>query len=307
MSEEIVVHKEPEIPLTAAEDKRFSQLLGVVRDDLRAFIRVGNALAEINERRLYRSAGERKGWPTFPAFCKDVFDVSKSRAHELIRAYQVTENVRNCGRFEDQDDDIIELQPVNEAQCRPLAGLQPDQQRQIWRTVIQNVEPGRKVTASLVSKVAKKFLGESTKSKVRNAREIVPADRKISGPLKEAFDAFLAELEKEVDAGFKATSREVIVEHLDQLRHTIAEAGTLIEDTAFHGKDDVKKLEKAGYTLFRMDKTSKTIKFHSPAGGWPVYEDPAQGAVGSIMPFSTIKEMEAAFLELMKNPMHLRG
>lgn len=306
MGKDIVIQDKPAKPLTVAEDKRFSQLLKVVHEDMRAFIRVGNALAEISERRLYRPMGKRRGWLSFPAFCKDVFDVSKTRAYELIRAYEVTENVRNCGRSDDGDD-VIDLVPVNEAQCRPLAGLQPDQQRQIWRTVINNVEPGKKVTAGLVKKVTKKYIGESTKSKVRTAREVVPADRKISGPLKEAFDAFLAEVEVEVAAGFKATSRESIVGLLDQVRHTIAEAGTLIEDTAFQGSDDVKKLEKAGYTLFRMDKTSKTIKYHSPAGGWPVYEDPAQGAVGSIMPFNTIKEMEAAFLELMKNPMHLRG
>lgn len=306
MSEEIVIHKEQALPLTAAEDKRFSQLLGVIRDDLRAFIRVGNALAEISERKLYRPCGERRGWPSFPAFCKDVFDVSKSRAYELINAYQVTENVRNCGRFDNQDDDVIELQPVNEAQCRPLAGLQPDQQRQIWRAVVQNVEPGQKVTASLVSKVAKKFLGETTKSSVRNAREVVPADRKISGPLKESFDAFLAELEKEVEAGFKATSRESIVGLLDQLRHTIAQAGNLIEDSAFQGSDDANKLSKAGYKLFRMDKTSMVIKERA-GGGWPVYEVPGRGEIGKAMPFETIKDMEAAFLEILKNPMHLRG
>jgi hypothetical protein len=306
MGREIAIHTVQELPLTAAEDRRFSQLLGVIRDDLRAFIGVGNALAEISERKLYRPCGERKGWASFPAFCTDVFDVSKTRAYELINAYQVTENVRNCGRSEDQDGQAIELEPVNEAQCRPLAGLQPDQQRQIWRAVVQNVEPGRKPTASLVSKVAKKFLGETTKSSVRNARETIPADRKISGPLKESFDAFMAELEKEVAAGFKATAREAVVGLLDQLRHTIAQAGTFIEDSAFQGSDDANKLSKAGYKLFRMDKTNKVIKERA-GGGWPVHEVSGRGEIGKALPFDTIKEMEEAFTEILKNPMHLRG
>ena len=320
---EIVIVDKPEKPLTAAESRQFERLQKVIREDMRAFLRVGNALKEIQDRKLYRRQPDGSGWRTFEAYCKEVFDLGRSRAYQYISAFEVVENVHNCGHFQledtnvnncshSKDDDIedgviIDLVPMNEAQCRPLVGLQPEQQREVGGAVVRHLEPGEKPTANLVKKVVKKVIGDSARSKVRQARLEIPADRKISGPFQKAFDAFVAELEKEVAAGFKSTPRELIIRHLDQLRHIIAEAGVLIEDTAFQDPDDVKKLEKAGYTLFRMDKSSKTIKFHTSAGGWAVYDDQEQGAASDVRPFRTIKEMEAAFLELMKNPKHLRG
>ncbi|PLX49148.1 MAG: hypothetical protein C0613_08480 [Desulfobulbaceae bacterium] len=302
---EIVLTDNPVEPLTAAETKQFERLQKIIHEDMRAFLRVGDALKEIHDRKLYRET-----WRTFEAYCKDVYDLGRSTAYQYIGAYEVVENVRSCGHFDDHDANggpVIDLVPMNEAQCRPMASLQPDQQREVWRAVLQNLEPGKKPTASMVKKITKKYVGETTKSKVHNARKSVSEGREISGPLQKAFDVFLEEVEKEVAVGFNATPREAIVGLLDQVRHTLAEAGSKIEDAAFQGGDDAKKLMQAGYTLFRMDKASKTIKFHTPAGGWAVYEDPEQGGVGGAMPFGTIKEMQAAFEELMKNRMHLRG
>ncbi len=286
-----VTNKDEAKPLTAGEAKQFERLQKVVFEGLRDFIRVGNALAEIRERKLYR-----KVTPTFEGYCKIVFDLSESRVYQLMDAYQVTENLHSCGGFEDDDGEVIDLKPINEAQCRPLAGLLPEQQRQVWGHVVESVAPGAKVTASLVAKVTKKFKGQDVKERVRNARNIVPADILVSAPFHEAFDTFHDALTVEVEAGFKGTDREVIVHHLDQLRQALSEDGNLLEDPAFYDGHDANKLEKAGYTILRMEKTSKTIKVRS-GGGWPKYEGP----------FKTIKAMETAFSKLLKDSLFLRG
>ena len=208
MRQEVYVPAAAPKPLSAAERAQFVRLEKVVFDDLRAFLRVGSALIEIRDRELYR-----EDYPncTFEGYCKKVFDISKSRAYQLIDASSVVDNLTstNCGLS--SEETIIDMLPMNEAQARPLARLQPDQQREVWQAVVRNAGAQRKVTASLVNKVVKKYLGETVKSTVRNAREEVSAGQHVSADFARAFDSFLEQIEKEKNAGYKTTSREEIL------------------------------------------------------------------------------------------------
>jgi hypothetical protein len=278
-------------PLSANEKMKLAELERRIVIDFGAFYRVGTALAEINERRLYRESHN-----TFDAYCKDMWDMCKSRAYQLIDAAEVCENLKmslstNCG----QTDDVIEMLPLNEAQARELAKLAPEQQPLAWEAVI-NFNPEKKPTARLVKKAVKEIIGEKVTRTIRNTQTKISALDIVGANFKEAFNAFLDQVKEARDGGYKVTSRRAILKHLDAVRTVIAEDGVVIDDGILYGSDDAKKVERAGFTLYRMDRTSMTIKVRA-GGGWPKHSGP----------YDTIKELEAEFALLMQNDKTLRG
>ncbi len=279
-------------PLSAAEQKRKEQLEGIVIRGARTFIEVGHALTEIRDRELYREA-----FPTFKLYAKHVFDIAESRAYQLMDAALVIDQVKNSTNCGVGDGNIIDMLPLNEAQVRPLVKLKnnPGQLKAVWQAVVDNAPKG-KVTAAHVNKVVKGYLGETTKAALRVGRERVCADDLLGAQFKEAFDALLLEIEAAKESGYKTTSRENVLKHLDGLRAVIAEDGALIEDHDRSGHQNANKLEKAGYRLFRMDETSMNIKERC-GGGWPKHSGP----------FSTKTAMKAAFAEILQDDNHLVG
>lgn len=273
--------------LSAQEMLRLEQLEKVVVENFQTFVQVGQALAEIRERKLYRMKAM-----TFERYCKELFDIAKSRAHQLMDAAGVVENFHNCGSFSDDN----QLLPLNEAQVRPLAKLNPDQQVAVWKAALESAPKG-KVTANHVNKVVKDFLGEKIKKTVHKARRDVVVS--CSAEFSEAFEAFSQQIIKERDANYKHTARGVIVKALDQLRAELAEDGDTIEDQVLRGGgDDWNKLSAAGFSLFRKDRASMTIKQRSNETG---------GGTKFSGPFETLKEMEDEFRTILQNDTHLRG
>ena len=275
---------EPVKDLSAQEEKRLEYLESIVVENLMTCFQVGRALIEIRERKLYRKKAK-----TFEKYYKELFDIAKSRANQLMRASEVIENFHSCGSFKDKD-----CLPKNEAQVRPLLKLSPDQQVSVWKAVIESSPPG-KTPSSHVDKVVKQYLGEKIKKTVHHAQEKVA--QKASTDFSEAFNAFSDQILKERNSGYKYTSRGEIIRHLDQLRAELAMDGEAIDDCVFSGgSDDANKLSRAGYTLYRMDRTSMTIKERA-GGGWAKHSGP----------YATVKEMEAAFKEILLDDMHLVG
>ena len=280
--------KDPVKELSMQEERRLEQLEGVVVETLsKAFVQIGEALAEIKERKLYR-----KKSMTFEKYCKELFDISKSRARELINAAGVIENLRSCGGFEDEQ---IILLPLNEAQARPLTKLRTEQQVAVWQSAVDSAQRGR-VTASHVKKVVKEYLGEKIKTTVRRSQEKVAQES--STEFTESFEVFSLQILKERNSNYKYTSRGEIIKALDQLRADLAEDGVRIDEPAFQGgSDDANKLERAGFSLFRTDRQSMNIKQRNEKGAW----------VKQSGPYKTFKAMDAAFKELMQDDMYLRG
>jgi len=274
---------EPVKDLSVQEEKRLEQLEGVVVENFKTFVQVGQALAEIRDRKLYRMKAM-----TFEKYCKELFDIAKSRAYELISAADVVENVRHGGRFE--EDQI--LLPLNERQVRPLAKLRPEQQVAVWKAAVDSAPQG-KVTASHINRVVKSYLGDKIQKTVHHAQEKVA--QKSSTDFSEAFEKFSEQILKERNSNYKFTSRGEIIKALDQLRADLAEDGDLIEDTVFRGgSNDANKIERAGFSLFRMDRSSMTIKKRN---GWVKHSGG----------FETLKAMEAAFKDILLDDMHLVG
>ncbi|MDG4475406.1 hypothetical protein [Thiovibrio frasassiensis] len=288
MGKGIVVMEEEIKPLSSRERMLREELERRIISEFGAFHRVGTALAEINERQLYRETHR-----TFESYCKNLWDMARGTAYRYIAAAEVFENV---SKLETNTDETMTLLPINEAQVRPLTRLKPEQQVAVWRSVVDTAGPGRKITASLVNKAVKGFLGERVVKAIRTAKAKVRLSP-VSAEFIEVFEAFADQLIKEKESGYKYTPRVEIIKRLDQLRAEIAMDGEEIEGPAFHGgSDDTSKLLRAGYRLFRTDRSSMTVKEHGGTG-WKKHSGP----------FDTIKAMDEELKTILQDEKHLRG
>jgi hypothetical protein len=202
----------------------------------------------------------------------------------------------NGGQNPDSENGDNRKLPLNERQVRPLTRYKDDPARvkALWNDAMA-LAPNGKVTAGHVSKAVRQYMGDKFIKTVRQAQK--KAEQTASKEFAEAFKLFSDQISIERKTKYKYTSRGFIIQHLDQLRAELARDGELIEEPAFRGgSDDANKLERAGYGLFRADRTSMTIK-RRDNGGW----------VKDSGPFETIKEMEGALDTLLQDDMNLRG
>jgi len=105
------------------------RLEGIIRRNLQSFYEVGRALMEIRDSGLYRDV---LAFDTFEAYCKAKWDMKRTYAFYMIESAKVMENVHNC-----------EQKPATESQTRPLARLEPDQQREAWQRAVETAPEGK--------------------------------------------------------------------------------------------------------------------------------------------------------------------
>lgn len=60
---------------------------------------------------------------TFEDYCRERWKMVASRARQLIGAAQIVGNLQS----------VTNVTPTHESQVRPLAGLEPDEQREAWK------------------------------------------------------------------------------------------------------------------------------------------------------------------------------
>jgi hypothetical protein len=109
--------------LAAIEAADLARCEGVIARGLQTFIEVGEALAEIREKRLYRAT-----FGTFEDYCREKWGIGASRARQIIGAAAVAGTLTS----------VTAVTPANEAQLRPLAGLTPEQQRAAWQRAVED-------------------------------------------------------------------------------------------------------------------------------------------------------------------------
>jgi hypothetical protein len=132
-----------DLALTVTETDRLHDLEIIIERGLETFIEVGNALLEIRDQRLYRL--EHK---TFEQYCRQRWNMSRRQGDRVIQAAEVTRNLRPIG-----------LTPDNEAQVRPLVGLEPEAQTTVWELAVENACDG-KVTAEQVTAIKDHLMEE---------------------------------------------------------------------------------------------------------------------------------------------------
>jgi len=106
------------------------RLEGIIRRNLQSFYEVGRALMEIRDSGLYRDV---LGFDTFEAYCRERWDFTRSYAYRLMDSASVIEVVSPIG----------DIKPTNESQTRPLARLEPDQQREAWAKAVETAPEGK--------------------------------------------------------------------------------------------------------------------------------------------------------------------
>jgi hypothetical protein len=181
------------ITVTAVEipeltEQEISDRLHLERKVERAFFEAGKALAQLRDRRLYRSTHR-----TFEEYCRDRFGYTHRRVNYLIAGSVVFDNIvagtncsqnegvdetgTNCSQNEELDKtgtncsqnreadetrpNLSRILPTNEGQVRPLAPLEPQQQVKVWQRAVH--EAGGKVpSARIVTDVVQKIM-ERTK------------------------------------------------------------------------------------------------------------------------------------------------
>lgn len=131
--------------LTTSEQADLRRLEGIVQRGMQTFCEVGKALAEIQERRLYRLTHK-----TFTAYCEERWGMSKSHAYRHIEVSKTIETLSPMG-----DKNAL---PANERQARELAPLTPEARYHAMQAASRDTTP----TASKLHEIAAKALAGLT-------------------------------------------------------------------------------------------------------------------------------------------------
>jgi len=294
-----------EKPLSVREKKRLAELEQVIQDNFLGFVAVGQALAEINEQRLYRTESGR----TFEDYCKQLWDMNVRHAYRLIESAKVVEQIaeyQNVTHGTQNDTQVAEIiLPQNERQARELARLDPEDQRTVWFGLVEAAREqggsGRpaRITAGAVKKAVKAFKGEQFGTVVKRIQTAMRENRTdfASEEFNLTFSAFLAQVDIERNAGWRHTSRKTCHKHIMTLADLVAEAGPAALETGCALElSDREKLREGGFRIFRMNPRSMLIEEWRRADQWAVHTEHESPA-----------EMSEAFKELMLDHRNLRG
>jgi hypothetical protein len=124
-----------------------------VKQGLAVFYRVGEALAEIRDRQLYK----QHGYKDFREYLKEKWNMGKSQAYRLIDSNEVIKNLKSVHHGGQKEIDlesvphggqnILNLEsvphggqkilPDSERVTRELAKLPPDQQSEAWKKAVE--------------------------------------------------------------------------------------------------------------------------------------------------------------------------
>jgi len=173
-------------PITEIEAQRLARCEETISRGLETFVKVGRALAEIRDRRLYRAK-----YGTFDAYVAARWGMSRTRAYEFIAAGEVVETVTTTSATADI------AAPRNEAVARELAPLrrQPEAMREAWAQTV--AEHGETPTAQQV----RQHVEPRRSAKARPGRDVrrEPAPRPVLTPQQtQVADAHMRRMDEEV-------------------------------------------------------------------------------------------------------------
>lgn len=172
------------------------QLEAVIESERRCFYKIGKALREIRDDRLYRDLL----YGSFGSYVRERWDIGKSHAYRLIEASLVLDNLSPVG-------DVL---PTNEAQLRPLGHLNSFDQRKIWRDFLS---AGLELNARNIQRFVSKYVNDS-KTRI-DLTDIV------STGYKEAVMAMLEQIKQAGEEDWRSTSREAALFWLRVMKEKI--------------------------------------------------------------------------------------
>ncbi|WP_373535299.1 hypothetical protein [Microcoleus sp.] len=132
----------PTAQLDVTQRARFLELESIVEHGLQTFYEVGKALDEIREEKLYRETHKN-----FEAYCQQKWGIARRTAYRFIDAAKVMDNLCPIGH----------KIPTKENQVRPLAGLSPELQLEIWQEALELSPNGMPTGATVQRLVEQRF------------------------------------------------------------------------------------------------------------------------------------------------------
>ncbi|HHL33132.1 MAG TPA: hypothetical protein ENJ30_02065 [Desulfobulbaceae bacterium] len=285
-------------PLSVREQKELAGLEQIIKKNFLGFVAVGKALAEIRDKRLYRTEHGR----TFDTYCRELWEMSRDYADRLVGAAQVMDNLTTI--VSKTDDNLPKLLPTNEAQARELARLEPEDQQQVWLQVLEETKEGAPVTARRIKNRVKSFKGEvfdKARAKIEKNINDLP-DRKNgikrSEAIQKVWGSFWDQVNEERASNWRYTSRQALFDDIESLLELVGmidgperrERGCAME------LSDREKLAKAGFRIFRLRPKKLVIEEWQERDSWVT-------VTGS----ETMQQLAARYKELMLDPMHVKG
>ena len=127
----------------------FERLDAVIRRGLATFIEVGNALAEIRQRELWRDGGHT----SWAEYCVSAGGLTKQHANRLILSANIAGSIIKAETAVEPIGSTPPILPESESQIRPLSRVaSPETRLEIWNLAV--ARSGGKPTAAGVSAAA---------------------------------------------------------------------------------------------------------------------------------------------------------
>ena len=119
----------------------------IIAKGLATFLEVGKALKWIRDHQTWKSVDNFK---TFEDYMREKWDMVASRGRQLISAAEVSKNLEG----------VTMVTLANERQARPLMGLSPEQQCEVWKCAVDKAG-GKLPTGRQVKQVVKELKEET--------------------------------------------------------------------------------------------------------------------------------------------------
>lgn len=142
--------------LAPNEQFRFEQCEKAIERGLKTFVEVGRALTEIRDNKLYRI-----GFKTFEAYCKDRWEIGRSRAYELIDQAKVVDAVYSGEVI------LSAVADISKRDVRAIKDDLPAISTEIQARIKSGEEPGTAI-ATVVKNAAQKVKAEKAASQSIN-------------------------------------------------------------------------------------------------------------------------------------------
>jgi hypothetical protein len=148
-----------ELPLDDQERDDLQRLESLVDRNFESWLRICDAIREINERRLYRESH-----PSFAEYMRDRFNFHKAHAYRLIQASRTVEELAGHS-----------VTPTSETQIRPLVSLPQEEKIKAWDKAVE-LAGGEQPSAAIVKKAAHGLQQESPRGDSAEEPIIVAPD-----------------------------------------------------------------------------------------------------------------------------------
>lgn len=127
------------VTLAKGEAATLAECEAVIERGMETFVEVGNALLTIRESKLYRATHA-----TFDSYCRERWGWSRIRAHQLIDASKVVQEMGETLTMVNK--------PTTERQARPLVELPKAERADAWKEAVErsNGKPTAKVVQEVV-------------------------------------------------------------------------------------------------------------------------------------------------------------